>query len=87
MFIALLRFQPDESIYRNLKEISIVGNNSVTDMPVKGKPDKPPRVVVVRKITEYEAKLLFSVYKKHAEIVEQIDHGKTWKRTDVVGEE
>jgi hypothetical protein len=54
-------------------------------MPVKGKSDKPPRVVVVRKITEYEAKLLFSVYKKHAEIVEQIDSGKTWKRADVVG--
>jgi hypothetical protein len=61
-------------------------NISATDMPVKGKSDKPPRVVVVRKITEYEAKLLFSVYKKHAEIVEQIDSGKTWKRADVVGE-
>ena len=55
-------------------------------MPVKGKSDKPPRVVVVRKITEYEARLLFSVYKKHAEIVEQIDRGKTWKRADVVEE-
>ena len=55
-------------------------------MPVKGKSDKPPRVVVVRKITEYEARLLFSVYKKHAEIVEQVDRGKTWKRADVEGE-
>ncbi|SKC57412.1 hypothetical protein [Ohtaekwangia koreensis] len=48
-------------------------------------PDRPPRVIVIRKITEYEAKLLFTVYKRHAEIVESIESGRVWKRSDVTG--